>query len=571
MFNLDDIPETMTDEQEDEYIRNGPVEGIGTWSGMQYVSLPAEEILGKMEETDMGEKRMEPEDMIEYTRDVLREKDIAPPFSAAGETFRDPSAQSFALKLRYPGMEGQSEWPNHSEMFHGFMNDDPSFMQGAPSQAGNALDHTTVRARRMEVSMGDNNYTGITEPVWQNHQISFAKKEMQERSKRILNVWEWPSYINKGGYGTSRVPEAGSSARELQTKYDIAAGSESIGAGSKDARDQYGRIMRNRTGKNWYTLPWIRHGQDLHMESTTQPRGVIAENTGDSISLLYSITELNNEERTGGNRGDRRTMASPMNPLSWTQGMQEMQDEIETRKEGAKARHQDQSLTRRNGEAEFISESKLWNTVRSEHPRGDAVKMKREALVEPRNEMGFTARAAPSGRHTDTSMARGKAVTELEGRESDGYGRMGGGFTAPGDRLGNDMEMTEHWDISDQDIYRDFTRKSGDVPEDLSKARREALMEEETRVEMMGSTRSEGRRFAPGTGRWEGEATADTPVELVEGRGASSSLPAYRLQSRVRNEDNLDIEEHRPFSTSYRTSQNVTPGHRSFDREALQP
>ncbi len=597
-FNLDDIPERMTDEEEDMRIRHGPVEGIGTWSGLQYTSLPAEELLGKMEETYMGDEddpSAMAEQMIERTREVLREKDRAAPFMAAGETFRDPSAQSFALNLRYPGMEPmagmgeRSEWPNHSEMFHGFMDDDPSFMQGAPSLFGrkgtasgasgmdhriaSGADHTTVRARRMEVAMGNNDYAGIVEPRWQNHQISHAKKETQERSKRTLNIWEWPSYVNEGGKSTSRKPEAGASAREIQIKNDIAAGSESIGAYGGNARDQYGRIMRNRTGGTWYTLPWVRHGQDLHLESTTQPKGVIAENSGESVSLLYSVIEPLNQERSTGNRGDRRTGTEQLNPLAWTQGMQEMQDEIEARREGTKRRFEDMTVARRDQVASFDSESRLWNTVRMEHPRGDAIKMKRETLVEPVNAVDHSGRAMPSANRSDQTKARGMAVTEVEGGyERDGYGTKVSQFIAPGDRLGHDMDITEHWETSDQDAYRDFAVSSGGIPEDMTRARRDVLFEDDMHDHIIGEGRSEGKnRAEPGAGRWSHEATADVPLEWKKREARSAPLGTYMFQSRVRDEDDPGLSEYRPFTTSYSTSSSFrTPSAaRVFDREAL--
>ncbi len=568
-------------------ITNGPREGIGTWSGFRYEGgLPQEEILYRMEETEMdtdaeaiprgtmGAGEEAGTEMNSYMREVLREKDIAPPFMAAGEVHRDPSAQSFHLKLRYPGMEGQSEWPDHSEMFHGFMDDDPSFIQGAPSfhSKGDrkAIAHTVVRARRMEPTMGDNAYAGPSESPWQDNLINRAKKDVQVRSSKLLNIWEWPMFTSfaVGVKGASQ-------PNRDQMKYDIAAGSETIFAG-KGARDEYGRIMRSRTGFKWYTLPWIEQGQEFHLESTRQPRGVIAENGTEATALLYSVADMDGIERMGN---------APRN--RWTEGndrAREGVDQERTQEMGASiesrgyrsAPHKDETaarrqVTRTREEGDMVQ--RVWMNRARDAPAGDAVKMKYEGEVEALREGSISMRG-PKGSYSkqDESKARGMAIAEMSGEDHGERGRASR-FLNPMDRMGHDMDLVEHESHGDADIYRDYMRRSGDIPEDMSRIRRGVSMEDRAEVDMHAINRSTRGMTEPGLSHMLGEYEDMEHVEASRGAMSSTGLPSWMREGMVRRSDGVSLEEFRPPSTTSRTHSSFKPStaSRLYDRDALLP
>ena len=306
-FDLKDLVDKQT-------MWNNPREGIGHRTGeLQHIGVPQDEILYKLEATDMGDNINDVGDNIDTLdgvdeimirdniKDALLDRNNRDgPSTAAGEYFRDPMAQNMLLNLRYNEHTGTGDpRPDHSEMFYGHMDDDPKFMQGVPYQgSGNPYDHTIVRARREEIRMGDNDCNTIPEQAWQDVNISFAKKENLKRTKKLYNVWEWPSYVNYALGDYSRIPLPGQSVREHQMRNDVLVGSEVIKS-TKDARDQYGRIFQNRYGMQWYVSPFTKYSQILPVESTTQPRAAIPEYEPKAIGLMYSDYVLHGVENTG--------------------------------------------------------------------------------------------------------------------------------------------------------------------------------------------------------------------------------------------------------------------------------
>lgn len=274
-------------------IFRNPSENIGL-KALNYGGMPIEDILYKLEETDMYNddyaKQLDNTDIgvDNYMRDVLSDRFRTEPLmNADEEPTRNYVEQSGILNTRFNTHRGNEAYPpQHSEMFMGFMdyNKNGADYEHPRYDTCTARNHTVARARNTNMDFHDSNVDHVAESDWQPAQVSYAKKDMLTWVQNIYNEWHLPSFIN---FSVNHVAE-NKVNEDLIKKSMLDEHKNYIDETGPEVRDQYGRTLHNHIGYNWYMLPNVKHTTPYQLESTTQPRAVIPENDPTSKGLWYS-------------------------------------------------------------------------------------------------------------------------------------------------------------------------------------------------------------------------------------------------------------------------------------------
>lgn len=168
--------------------------------GMNYGGLRHDAMLGKLEETDpklLPRRRAtfdtdgfdDPSLYETHARGEILDWGPDAPYLESDAARRDPSVSRSAINLRYNGTRGsRPELPRHPELFIGFVGNDPRGVANDP-RFEQVRTHMAARANRLQVTMGNNNADVEAERPWVASTISYAKKEIQRRTKAMTKIF----------------------------------------------------------------------------------------------------------------------------------------------------------------------------------------------------------------------------------------------------------------------------------------------------------------------------------------------------------------------------------------------
>lgn len=167
--------------------------------GLPYGGIPYEELLNKLEETDMNETTEDIENNYNnYIRSEIVDWNQDVPFLESDKTRRDPSISKSVINLRYNGARGEYEHPVHPEMFVGFMDQDNRALDNNP-RMDQYQEQIATRMPNLEIRMGHNCVDNDHESPWTNQSIGQCRRDIQtslayntkvftdERDGRALN------------------------------------------------------------------------------------------------------------------------------------------------------------------------------------------------------------------------------------------------------------------------------------------------------------------------------------------------------------------------------------------------
>lgn len=147
--------------------------------GLPYGSIPYQELLNKLEETNMNE---EPEDIElkydNYMRSELIDRSLEVPYLEADKTRRDSSLSKSIINLRYNGSRGEYEHPQHPELFVGFMDSDTRGLDNNP-RMDQYQQQISTRMPNLEVRMGHNNTDTDHQSPWTNQSLGQCRRDIQ--------------------------------------------------------------------------------------------------------------------------------------------------------------------------------------------------------------------------------------------------------------------------------------------------------------------------------------------------------------------------------------------------------
>ena len=167
--------------------------------GIPYGGIPYQELLNKLEETDMGETTDDiQENYNNYIRSEIIDRTLETPFLESDKTKRDSTLSKSVLNLRYNGSRGDYERPVHPEQFVGFMDHDNRGLDNNP-RMNEYNQQISTRMPNLEIRMGHNCADMDYESPWTNQSLGQCRRDIQtslayntkvftdERDGRALN------------------------------------------------------------------------------------------------------------------------------------------------------------------------------------------------------------------------------------------------------------------------------------------------------------------------------------------------------------------------------------------------
>lgn len=166
--------------------------------GLPYGGIPYQELLNKLEETDMNETLEDVENNYNnYIRSEIIDRNQDTPFLES-DNKRNSSVSKSIINLRYNGSRGEYESPQHPELFMGFMDQDTRALDNNP-RMDQYQKQINTRMPNLEVSMGHNSMDTDHESPWTNQSLGQCRRDIQtslayntkiftdERDGRALN------------------------------------------------------------------------------------------------------------------------------------------------------------------------------------------------------------------------------------------------------------------------------------------------------------------------------------------------------------------------------------------------
>lgn len=167
--------------------------------GLPYGGIPYQELLNKLEETDMNETNEDIEtNYNNYIRSEIVDRTLDKPFLESDHARRDGSISKSVINLRYNGARGEYEHPVHPELFVGFMDQDNRALDNNP-RMDQYQQQISTRMPNLEIRMGHNCVDNDHESPWTNQSLGQCRRDIQtslayntkiftdERDGRALN------------------------------------------------------------------------------------------------------------------------------------------------------------------------------------------------------------------------------------------------------------------------------------------------------------------------------------------------------------------------------------------------
>lgn len=167
--------------------------------GLPYGGIPYQELLNKLEETDMNETIEDHSNNYNnYIRSEIVDWTLDKPFLESDKTRRDGSLSKSIINLRYNGARGEYEHPVHPELFFGFMDQDSRALDNNP-RMDQYQKQIATRMPNLEIRMGHNCVDNDHESPWTNQSLGQCRRDIQtslayntkvftdERDGRALN------------------------------------------------------------------------------------------------------------------------------------------------------------------------------------------------------------------------------------------------------------------------------------------------------------------------------------------------------------------------------------------------
>lgn len=146
---------------------------------LPYGSIPYIEILSKLEETDMN---ISNEDVLhnynEYMRDEITDWTLEKPYLESDSSRRNPDISRTILNVHHNGTRGQIDYPQHPDMFYGFMDHDNRGLDNNP-RMNEYNNQIKTRMPNLEIRMGNNSTDTDTQSPWTNQSLSRCRRDMQ--------------------------------------------------------------------------------------------------------------------------------------------------------------------------------------------------------------------------------------------------------------------------------------------------------------------------------------------------------------------------------------------------------
>jgi hypothetical protein len=147
--------------------------------GLPYGSIPYTEILSKLEETDMN---MSSDDMLhrynEYMRDEITDWSLEKPYLESDTARRNPAISKTILNVHHNGTRGELDYPQHPELFFGFMDPDNRGIDNNPRMEEYNKQIKT-RMPNLVTRMGNNSTDTDTQSPWTNQSLSQCRRDLQ--------------------------------------------------------------------------------------------------------------------------------------------------------------------------------------------------------------------------------------------------------------------------------------------------------------------------------------------------------------------------------------------------------
>lgn len=151
--------------------------------------MPNDSLLLKLEESNPQYNSAEL-DVENYIKSEMIDRGPDNVMHESDRTVYNPSTSKSIINIHYNGTrDGNPELPRHPEMFYGFTGRDPRGTSDDP-RLDLMRGQIAKRTRDMTVRMGDNDDYAIAERPWTDQSISYARKDMMQRTKVNLKVFE---------------------------------------------------------------------------------------------------------------------------------------------------------------------------------------------------------------------------------------------------------------------------------------------------------------------------------------------------------------------------------------------
>lgn len=156
--------------------------------GLPYGSIPYEEILSKLEETDMSFSTEPEVNYNNYIRSELVDYTLDKPFLEYDTIKRDSTTSKVALNLRYNGSRGSYDYPKHPDLFIGFTDADPRGVENLP-RMNEYQEQINRRMPNLEIRMGYNADQHECERPWTNQSLNNCRRDLQTSLKYNTKVF----------------------------------------------------------------------------------------------------------------------------------------------------------------------------------------------------------------------------------------------------------------------------------------------------------------------------------------------------------------------------------------------
>lgn len=211
-------------------------------------SISAITMAHKLEETDMGADNWEDYDsQIKYDQDnfmrsVVTDRNLEIPFNELDIPTHSATKNGGVLNIRYNGKRGTTDYiPSHPDMMIG---QDPYAGEDSGLKLANLKKHTAKITESNKPRFGYNNADTIPEQPWANPDISYAKKDLMVWSGSIMNIWQWPQFLNF----QIKQPTQVDTKREAKKRIDCAKRATCEEIYADQPQDAKGLVRKPRVG-----------------------------------------------------------------------------------------------------------------------------------------------------------------------------------------------------------------------------------------------------------------------------------------------------------------------------------
>ena len=239
---------------------------------ISYGGIPTINMAYKLEETDLGADNWEDYDarlkyeQNDYMRSAITDRNLDIPFSEGDTPAYNSTRNSGALNLRYNEGRGTTDYqPAHPEMMIG---QDPYAGEDVGLKLSELKKYTAQIAQGNEPRFGHNSVDTIPEQPWGAPEISYAKKDMLKWTSKVMNIWQWPQFIN---IQTGHLSEV-DAEQESKNRFNCAKRVQEEEIYGDQPQDAEGLVRKNQVGYVYDMAKFQAQTMDFQEEGEGQHR-----------------------------------------------------------------------------------------------------------------------------------------------------------------------------------------------------------------------------------------------------------------------------------------------------------